>query len=48
MLNMLNVSHVIKLALTSLHEGSFMVKTLEKWDIFNFSDFDRDLPIFQF
>ena len=23
-------------------------KKREKWDIFNFSDFDRDLPIFQF
>ena len=25
-----------------------MLKKPEKWDIFNFSDFDEDLPLFQF
>ena len=35
---MCNISSAIKLAPTSAHKESFMVKKLEKWEIFNFAD----------
>ena len=38
-LNVCDISGVINLVLTSACERSFMMKKLEKWEIFNFADF---------
>jgi hypothetical protein len=40
-----NISHLINQALVILYEVIFVVKLLEKWDIFNFADFHRILHI---
>jgi hypothetical protein len=40
-----NISHLINQALVILYEVIFVVKILEKWDIFNFADFHRILHI---
>ena len=45
---MCNISSAIKLAPTSAHNESFIVKKLEKWEIFNFADFHLKTHIFQF
>jgi hypothetical protein len=44
-LNQRNISHLINQALVVLDEVIFVVKILEKWDIFNFADFHRILHI---
>ena len=45
---MCDISSAIKLAPTSAHKESFIVKKLEKWEIFNFADFHLKTHIFQF
>jgi hypothetical protein len=40
-----NISNLINQALVILYEVIFVVKLLEKWDIFNFADFHRILHI---
>ena len=47
-LNEKYISHLINQALVILYEVIFVVKILEKWDIFNFGDFHRILHISQF
>ena len=42
------ISIAIKLAPTTAHKESFIVKKLEKWEIFNFADFLLKTHIFQF
>ena len=45
---MCNISSAIKLAPTSVHNESLIVKKLEKWEIFNFADFLLKSHLFQF
>jgi hypothetical protein len=42
-LSQTNISHLINQALVILYEVIFVVKIVEKWDIFNFADFHRIL-----
>ena len=46
--NVWNRSHVIKIAPTRHHEGSFLEKKHEKWEIFNFADFHLKTHISSF
>ena len=48
MLDLSEVLYVTKIDPTFSQKQSLMLEKREKWDIFNISDFDRNLPIFQF
>ena len=44
-LSQANISYLINQTLVIIYEVIFVVKIFEKWDIFNFADFRRILPI---
>ena len=47
-LDSFNISYVINLAQNVGHKDSLVMEKPEKWDMIKFSDFGRNLLIFQF